>query len=373
MTLCATKLISRISAFLGVITIASSLSAHEAPQIPDQIFAEAGKIVTTDGIDEQMMVEIGGIRQWVHVRGRHRANPVILFVHGVPAFTTSPVAYHFMRDWEEYFTVVQWDQRGSGKTYAANDPSEVRQTMNVARFVADATELAEHLRERYGKRKIILMGHSLGTVIGVTAVQARPELFHAYVGSGQFVHFARSEAQGYAATLAAARADGNKQAVEHLMAIAPFPDPHRPERNLENLGTERRWLAHYDGYYWRKGFGHNAAIASMSPVYTADELKLRDEAMGFSNEAMWRELGTVDLTGATKFEVPVIILQGRHDRGTSSKLVGEWFETIQAPEKHLVWFEDSAHMVHEEEPGKLLVSLVTLVRPLADASQAVAK
>jgi len=217
------------------------------------------------------------------------------------------------------------------------------------------------------------MSHSFGTVVGVKAAQAYPELFHAYVGSGQFVHFARSEAQGYEATLAAARADGNKEAVDELLAIAPFPDPERPERNLKNLGTERRWLAHYDGYYWRKGFGHNAAIASMSPVYSADELKLRDEAMGFSNETMWRELGTVDLTSATEFELPVIILQGRHDRGTSSQLVRQWFDTIQAPEKQLVWFEDSAHMVYEEEPGRLLVSLVNLVWPLAAEESAAVK
>src|SRR5690606_27976034 len=131
--------------------------------------------------------------------------------------------------------------------------------------------------------------------------------------------------------------------------------------------------AHYDGYYWRKGFGHNAAIASMSPVYSADELKLRDEAMGFSNETMWRELGTVDLTSATEFELPVIILQGRHDRGTSSQLVRQWFDTIQAPEKQLVWFEDSAHMVYEEGAGRQLVYPIKFMRTPAAEESAGAK
>jgi len=366
MTLHSVPGFARILATVGAIVIASPLVAQDDLPTANQIFAEVGKIVTVDGVDEQMMIEIGGIQQWVHVRGRHRGNPVILFLHGGPAFTTSPVSFYFMRDWEEYFTIVQWDQRGAGKTYAANDPAKVRPTMNVRSFVSDAAELAAYLRDRYDKRKIILMSHSFGTVVGLKAVLAHPELFHAYVGSGQFIHFGRSEAMGYEATLAAARLDENQEAVDQLVAIAPFPDQDRPERNLENLGTERRWLAHYDGYYWRKGFGHNAAIARMSPDYSADELKLRDEAMAFSNEAMWHELGTVDLTGSTKFDVPVIILQGRHDRGTSSKLVQEWFETIRAPKKQLVWFEDSAHMVYEEEPGKLLISLVNLVRPLAE-------
>lgn len=358
------KLVSKILFTVACLSAPSAVTAEE-PVVDPNPFAEARKIVTADGVDDQMMVEIGGIEQWVHVRGRHRSNPVLLFVHGGPAFTASPVAYHFMRDWEEFFTVVQWDQRGAGKTFAANDPAKVRPTMSIAQFVSDAEEMAEYLRRRYDKRKIVLMSHSWGTVIGTKVAQARPDLFHAYVGSGQFVDFARSEAEGYQATLSAARADNNARAIEELLAIAPFPDPARPERNLQNLGIERRWLAHYDGYYWRKGFGHNARIASMSPDYTAEELQTRDQAMGFSNDAMWIELGTVDLTGTTEFALPVIILQGRHDLATSSSLAHAWFDRIQAPEKHFVWFEDSAHMVYEEEPGKMLVALVNVVRPFA--------
>ena len=105
-----------------------------------------------------------------------------------------------------------------------------------------------------------------------------------------------------------------------MLAIAPFPDREHPERNLQNLGTERFWLATYGGYYWPSGFGHNGEIAKLSPDYSAAELKIRDEAQAFSDRLMWDELGQVNLMDATRFKVPVIIFQGRHDRGTSSAL-----------------------------------------------------
>lgn len=330
---------------------------------PHETFAKTRQIVTTDGIQTEEFVALGGIKQWISVRGRHRDNPILLFLHGGPGFTVSPVSYHYMRDWEEYFTVVQWDQRGAGKTYQTNDPAALRPTMTIDRMVADAEELATHLCTTYGKKRIVLMAHSFGTILGTKLAQRRPDLFHAYVGMGQFVDAARSEKMGFDATLAAARAANNTKAIAELTAIAPFPDPARPERNMQNLGKERFWLATYGGYYWR-GMGHFNDIAAMSPTYNADDLKVRDTAQGFSIQAMWDTLGKTNLTGETNFQCPVLIFQGRHDLGTSAILAGEWFAGLKAPSKQIVWFEHSAHMVYEEEPGKLLVTLVERVLPL---------
>jgi pimeloyl-ACP methyl ester carboxylesterase len=236
--------------------------------------------------------------------------------------------------------------------------------MSVDRIVADAEELIAHLRQKYQKDRIVLMGHSFGSILGVKLAQRHPEWFFAYVGMGQVTDCFQSEADGFAATLAAARADNNAKAVSALEAIAPFPDKYHPERNLQNLGTERLWLAKYGGYYWPSGFGANAAIAQLSPDYSAAELKIRDEAQMFSLQLMWQELGHVNLMDTTKFSLPLVILQGRHDRGTSSALVDRWFADVRAPTKRLIWFEDSAHMVFEEEPGKTLVTMVNVVLPL---------
>lgn len=355
----------RLPLTLMIVLASFATTTATLAETPNEAFREARALVSPDAIDEQGFVSIGGIQQWISVRGRHRSAPVLLVLHGGPAFTLSPVSYYYMRDWEEHFTVVHWDQRGAGKTYAANPPDEVAPTLTVDRMVADAEELIDYLRRKYAKERIVLFGHSFGTILGVKLAQKRPEWLHAYVGMGQFTDFQLSEAEGYAATLAAAKADGNAKAVAELSAIAPFPDLERPERNLENLGVERTWLATYGGYYWRGKFGHTARIAAMSPDFTAQELKIRDEAQGFSNRLLWKELGSVSFMDVTRFKVPVVILQGRHDLGTSSRLAAQWFEKIEAPKKQIIWFEDSAHMVYEEEPGKTLASLVNSVSPLA--------
>lgn len=352
-----------LSTLATMMAMAISPTASIA-QSASATFADARKLVTKDSINDTGLVQIGGIPQWISVRGRHRDNPVLLFLHGGPGFTASPVSYYYMRDWEEYFTVAHWDQRGAGKTYAASDPAKVRPTMSIEQLVKDAEDVATYLRQKYAKRRIVLMAHSFGTIIGLKLAQRHPEWFYAYVGTGQFVDFQRSEAEGFKATLAAARVAGNQQAIDDLTRIAPFPDPVHPERNVQNLGVERKWLAAYGGYYWPAGEGHNVAISKLSPDYTADELKLRDEAQGFSDQALWGEIGKISLSDATQFSLPVVILQGRQDLGTSSALVAEWFKKVKAPSKQLIWFEDSSHMTFEEEPGKMLVSLVNEVRPL---------
>jgi pimeloyl-ACP methyl ester carboxylesterase len=340
-------------------------STPAVAQTPAEVFGAARKLTTADAIDEQKFVQIGGIPQWISVRSRHRGNPILLVLHGGPAFTLSPVSYYYMRDWEEYFTVVQWDQRGAGKTYAATDPAKVRATLTIPRMVSDTEELIGYLTHTYGKKRVLLLGHSFGTLLGVKVALDRPDLLYAYVGIGQFVDFQRSERLGYEETLADAVAAGNAQAVKDLHEVAPFPDPIHPERDLQNLGKERQWLAAYGGYYKVGGVGHTSAIASMSPDYTPAELKMRDQAQGFSDEILWGEIGHVDFTHDTRFRVPIVLLQGRADRGTNSRVVADWFAHIRAPSKQLVWFEDSAHMVQEEEPGKLLVTLVDRVLPLA--------
>ncbi len=169
-----------------------------------------------------------------------------------------------MRDWEEYFTVVQWDQRGAGKTFQANDPAALRPTMTIERMVADAEELALHLRATYGKKRIVLMAHSFGTILGTKLAQRRPDLFYAYVGMGQFVDAAKSEKMGFDATLAAARAAEQRQGRRRTDRHRALPrSSSRPERNMQNLGKERFWLATFGGYYWR-GMGHFNEIAAMS-------------------------------------------------------------------------------------------------------------
>ncbi len=349
---------------IALILSAAAGLAHAETANPRDVFRSVDNIPTADAIQSDGFVDIGGIKQWMSIRGRHKDAPILLFIHGGPGFTSLPSSYYYMRDWSEYFTVVQWDQRGAGKTYAANNPEKVRPTMTIDRMVADAEEMAAYLRKTYGRRKIVLVGHSWGSIVGVKLARLHPDWFYAYVGTGQFVAFQLNETMGYDATLAAARKDGNADAIRDLERIAPFPDMAHPDRNIANLGTERRWLAHYGGYYWRNNVGHEGELNPFSPDYSDEELKVRDTAQGFSIQALWSELGKVDLRGDTTFKEPVFFIQGRHDVGTNATLLGQWYGTVHAPKKKLIWLEDSAHMTFQEEPGKFLVTLVNEVLPL---------
>lgn len=344
--------------------LATPLIGFASDLSPNAAFREIRKIVTPRGIQQEEFVEIGGTRQWISIRARDRDAPIMLVIHGGPGFTLSPVTDYFMRDWEEFFTVVQWDQRAAGKSYRRDEREKLAPTLTIDRFVLDAEELIEYLRKRFDRERVVVLAHSFGTIVGAKLAQRRPDLLYAYVGMGQFVDFEHGEKLGYEATLADARADSNEEAIAQLEAIAPFPDPEHPERNLENLPTERRWLAHYGGYFKAGGFGSHEAVARLSPTHSAADLEIQQEGHDFIVEHMWDEVGTVSLLDDVKFDVPIVIMQGRYDRGTSSQLAAAWYAKIVAPAKKLIWFDESSHMVFEEEPGKLLVSLVNEVLPL---------
>lgn len=355
------RAVSRTLCGLLVVLCGAVVADDGAAPTANAAFETAQKIVTADGIELRQKLRLGGIDQWISIRGRHRGNPILLFLHGGPGFTSIPASYYYMQGWDEYFTVVQWDQRGAGRTYQLNDPEQLRPTMSVERMAADAEELAAWLRKTYGRRRIVLMAHSWGTVLGLKLAQRHPDWFYAYVGMGQFIDFRRSEALGYQATLAAARADHNQTAVSELESMAPFPDPEQPQRNLQNLGRERHWLEYYDGEAAQE---HDFDIGRFSPEQPPQALQARLAGLDFSLQTLWPALSRVDLSDIHHLGCPAVFLQGRRDLSTNSSLLGQWYQTLDAPSKRLVWFDDGTHQLYEQEPGKTLVTLVQEVLPL---------
>ncbi len=174
------------------------------------------------GIDEASYVPIGGIDQWVTIRGEDRNNPVLLFLHGGPGDVTNPWTLVLFAAWEKQFTVVQWDQRGAGRTLRKTGPS-IATTMTLDRMAQEGIELAEYLRKHLGKDKIVLVAHSFGSILGVRMVGSRPDLFYAYVGTGQVADETKNWAVGYEALLKKARALGNQRAIEELRRVGPPP------------------------------------------------------------------------------------------------------------------------------------------------------
>src|SRR5262249_16374437 len=140
-----------------------------------KIIADLRHIVTPRGIEQLRKVRIGGIDQWISVRGKDRRNPILLYLHGGPGFAMMPTSWTYQAGWEDYFAVVQWDQRGSGKTYGASDPKSVEPTLTYERYLADTEEMIRFLRREYGKDKIFLLGHSWGSALGLSIAEKHPE------------------------------------------------------------------------------------------------------------------------------------------------------------------------------------------------------
>lgn len=328
-----------------------------------KIITDLDKIVAPNGVQENFEASIGGIRQWVYVRGQDKNNPVILFVHGGPASPMAPVMWMFQRPVEEYFTVVNYDQRASGKTYFANDTTGLGKTIYIDRYVEDAIELANLIREKYSKKKLILVGHSWGTIVAMKAALKRPDLFYAYVGIGQVINTMDNEKLSYEYGLQEATRLKNDTALRELQSIAPYPGK---EVTRERIVIARKWPQYYGGlsaYRTEPMYYFNAPL--LSPEYERQDVASIDEGSLFTLGRILPEFLKVDFKNIQTFPIPVFMFMGRHDYTTPSAPTDAWINKVKAPYKKGIWFENSAHLIPLEEPGKMLLSLVEYVRPFA--------
>lgn len=203
--------------------------------------ADQFAIHSPNGIDEAAYVPIGGIEQWITIRGQDRANPVLLFLHGGPGDVTSCWGLTLFAPWESHFTVVQWDQRGAGRTLRKSGPG-IAPTITVDRMAQDGIEVAEYLRKHLGKEQIILVAHSIGSIIALEMVRTRPDLFYAYVGTGEVADETRNYAAAYDALLAKARALRNQGAIDELTKVGP-----PPYSSGEGYRVQRKWANNFEG------------------------------------------------------------------------------------------------------------------------------
>ena len=301
-------------------------------------------------------IELGGVEQTVLLRGQDRGSPVLLYLHGGPGFATLPVASYYSTELERRFVVVHWDQRGAGASCEGTDWSG----LSLERIVADTIELSEHLAARFGGGgRIVLLGHSWGSVVGALAVQQRPDLYHAYVGLGQLVHGRRNEELSYEWVVAEARRRGNEEALAELAEISP------PYETNEGLSVQRGWLNEFDGSFYASGKAADALV----PFLFGAEYTLGTRLGYFSCflkslEVLWREVDGVDfLTALPRLEVPIYFFTGRHDWNTPFPLVEEWAAALEAPHVEIVWFENSGHMIPLENREAFQRALIEKLLP----------
>jgi proline iminopeptidase len=313
---------------------------------------------TPDAIDESSFVRIGGVDQWIQVRGEKRNNPVILFLHGGPGFTAIPYFQRVMRTWERDFTIVHWDQRGAGKSYARNGGAQ-QPHPTIDQMIADGIEVAEHVRHRLGQAKVVLVGYSWGSVLGIEMARKRPDLFHAFVGTGQVIDTVQSEKASYYGLLQLARAAGDDESAAALIEIGP-----PPYARFEQLGRQRQILNKYPPTGERD-------LNQFKTLLLAPGYSLRDVMdVYFRAPELTREMLAVVLKykvtdrGVT-FDVPLFFFQGAEDLWTSPEVVKMYLPLLTAPRKEIVLFEHVGHHAVESAGERFLAELNARVRPLA--------
>jgi pimeloyl-ACP methyl ester carboxylesterase len=220
------KILKYIGIAVACIVVAVFSSALLYRKYLQHRVAEERAIISPSGINSLQSVRICGIDQWIEVRGQNVNNPILLFIHGGPGIAFIPLAGAWQASWEKDFTVVQWDQRGAGKTYASNDKELQRRTMNVPQMEQDTLEVVNYLRDRFKREKIFVLGHSWGSVLGLWLAHQHPDLIYAYVGVGQVINTGQNEVVGYQKTLEEGQQLHNEQAVKALESIAPYPPPN---------------------------------------------------------------------------------------------------------------------------------------------------
>lgn len=321
--------------------------------------ARALAIRSPGGIDVGAFVPVGGIPQWVHVRGEDRANPVVLILHGGPGGSLSALVPVF-REWEEHFSVVQWDQRGAGKTYARGGEGGQGE-MTIDRMTADGIEVVEYLRGLLGQPKVVIVGLSWGSVIGVRMAALRPDLLSAYVGTGQVVDKDEKETLIFADLLGRAKAAGDAEAIAALEAIGP-----PPYRSYDDLLTQRRWSLRYDVASERELESHMRPLALASPYHSLRDLLGMLAAPRYAGRRMHAETNGYDARAlGTRFEVPLFVITGDRDAITPAELARHWLDEVEAPFKEFVVLEGGGHAALLTMPGAFLRELVARVRPFA--------
>ena len=363
----ATRRLRRAGAVAGglmLLAVASLLSyrAYARHEI-----AEARAIRSSDGIDSLEAVRIGGLDQWIHVRGEHTKNPVLLFIHGGPGAAFIGLAGTVQRGWEGRFTVVQWDQRGAGKTYARNDRELQRRTMTVRQMQQDTLDMANYLRRRFSRDKILVVGHSWGSVLGLWLAHEHPEVVAAYVGVAQVVDVRLNGTAAFEDALAMARARGMGDAVKELEALRPYPVPV----DLRKGSIAQRWQATLLGPPPDRPQFLNIPRLMFTlltaPEYTLSDVYGLTRGQIFSLELLVPEVNKLNLTTlGSDFRVPVFFFHGRLDPYTRPALIEAYARTVTAPHHELVWFERAGHFPFYEEQQLFADELVRRVRPVVE-------
>lgn len=322
--------------------IFSLLSAQAVARPPSPL--STAPIPCTAGerqVNQEGFIKIGGIEQWITIKGDNCRNPVVLMVHGGPGNPNTVFEQLPYAAWEKDFTIVQWDQRGAGRTFARN-PATADAALTIAALASDGAEVAAFAATHLKANKVILFGASWGSALAVHMAQARPALFHAYLATGQLVNGRENETAGYARLLALARAAGDDKSVAAIdaMGAPPWVNPRHPGalRRISRV-YEARATTPAPKAWWTLASGY--ATAKMQAEYESGEDYSWIQYVGMKGDGMHATLDLYQL--GTNFKMPVFMVQGAQDLVTTPEVAKRYFDAISAPKKEFFLLPATGH------------------------------
>lgn len=321
------------------------------------------KINSAQGIVNDCFVRIGGIDQWVSIRGEDRNNPVLFVIHGGPGCCYSMFTPH-LRPWEKHFTVVQWDQRGAGRTFrrtGARGSGEI----SMQQLTSDAIEVAEYLRAFLHQERLFLLASSIGSTFGLQVARKRPDLFYAYIGTDQNVGMVRGRDEDQHQLIQRLHVHGmlkGLRVVERIGADATKWTPH-------DFTTIAQWAMKSDLSGFRRTMKLLKDAVWYAPGWTLRDIRAFVKGMHFSLEQLLPEIVRYDAWAqGTRFELPFFLFQGENDMLTLTAQAQAYFADIDAPVKRMELISNAGHFAMFLEPEQFLEKLLIHVRPVACTS-----
>ncbi len=343
-----------LAVFVGL----SQWTAYTPP-----IVGEDGKPLP-DSIASLEKVHLGGEDQWLIIRGQDVDKPVLLFLSGGPGASEAARVLRFNQELEKHFVVVIWEQRGCGKSFPSLNP---KSDLTVEQYTSDIIELSEMLRERFDEQKIYLVGHSWGTIIGVRAAQARPDLFHAYIGSAQMVDVLETDQSIYHTVLAHSRRTGDVRSVQKLEAQGEPPYQGKSPVQQYAFLFGREYSIYEFPYIQNEAYRRDGDILLLmlkQPEYGWLDRIYYLLGLVKTFNVVYPQLQNMDFRiDATHLDLPVYLILGRHDMNNPYQIPEEYFNLLQTPLKQLTFFEESGHGTIWEQADLFHTLLVETVLP----------
>ena len=344
------KLVAKALAVLLILVLVGvgGLMAHRAWRQHE--LAREWRITTPNGIQDARFIQINGREEWITIRGERRDNPVILFLHGGPSEANSPFI-GFYRPFEKDYVFAQWDQPGAGKTYIRAGANQPKLTLDG--MADDGIAVAEQLRALLHAPRIILIGQDWGADLGLAMIRKRPDLFQAFVGTGQAVSWLGEQTPQYEQTLRRATAAYDQKTLDGLKKIGPPP--------YRTLAGYRAFGDLFEAYKFPDDVAAEGQLRSalyLSPELSFPEMFGWAKGLRSGEEILTPVMMGIDLSEAdSRFAVPVFFIQGASDSITPVSMVADYLPRIEAPAKRLDAVPDAGHMVMWQRPGPFLALL----------------